>query len=356
MKALFLLSILLFSLPFIMMQAFAKEEGGASYPSPNNLVLVTIDGLRWNEIIDGADLKLINSPHWVLDPQQIKRDFWQDNRHARREKLMPFLWQTMVSQGVLIGTGHDYIVHSDREEKCHRAPAIDACKVKSNPKRPKTELSKSEEPQIEASSVSPNTDMMQWLRSVFPYGYRSTPFGVKLVPVYFNDVDKQKPNYWKKTNFDSKTYAYAVESIKSHFQKVTYLSFGATDMHLHEGNYGKYLYAARRIDSYIARLWALLQSLPQYKNNTILVVVNGHHLKRVSRTATEKTINGYYPLWFVAMGPNIRPVGELNEHFPISPADISQILLTLLNEYPELTPPRLNKLLDHFMQQKTPAK
>ncbi|WP_298770002.1 hypothetical protein [uncultured Shewanella sp.] len=340
MKAiLLLLPLLLFpkltcALSVIKEQEIVSSSGSSSH-SPN-LVLVTIDGLRWNEMIDGANLRLINSPHWVLDINQVKHDFWTEGKEKRREKIMPFLWQKMVTQGVLIGTGHDYIADIEpKEGDCNLFPAIDACLAMSS------------------TDTQQDSDIIQWLKSAFPFGSLSMPFGVRLTPVFFKHIVNQKSSYWKENRFDSKAYYYAAQSLRAHYQKVTYVSFGATDMYLHEGNYGQYLYAARRIDGYIARLWALLQSLPQYKDNTIMVVVNSHHLKRVSRTATEKTVKGYYPLWFVAMGPNIRAVGELNEHFPISPADISHLLLILLNKSPELAPPRLNTLLKHFLE---PAK
>ena len=58
----------------------------------SNVVVVTIDGLRWQEVFSGADSKLIEHKDFVKNPAQLKQTFWDDNAQTRREKLMPFLW------------------------------------------------------------------------------------------------------------------------------------------------------------------------------------------------------------------------------------------------------------------------
>ncbi|MCL1123458.1 hypothetical protein [Shewanella surugensis] len=327
-KVVFLLTLLLtplsvFSSPF-------------SSQTPN-LVLVTIDGLRWTEVLDGANLNLINSPHWVLDTQKIERDFWNENRQVRRENLMPFLWQQMVPAGVLIGKRND-LIRAPETERCVRnddfyqslSPEVDSMTLWTQ--RPDQNKSK----------------LLAWLYNTFPPVGELDPLGAMQQYNFFEKPVKKQISPWPKTRFDSMTYRYAKQSLFLKYQKVTYVSFGATDMYLHEGEYGQYLYAARRIDGYVKGLWTLLQALPQYRNNTILVVVNGHTLKRISSQVTEKTINGYYPMWFAAMGPGIHSVGELGVNFPLTQTQISEMLLMLLKENPGIIPSKARVLLREF--------
>ncbi|MEM7148926.1 MAG: phosphoglyceromutase, partial [Pseudomonadota bacterium] len=68
-----------------------------------NVVLVTLDGVRWQEVFNGADNKLINNKEFVKQPAQLKSQFWHESPQQRQQLLMPFLTQTIAKQGVIIG-------------------------------------------------------------------------------------------------------------------------------------------------------------------------------------------------------------------------------------------------------------
>ena len=69
-------------------------------PATRNVVLVTTDGLRWQEVFRGADDALINKKDGgVADLDALRREFWRETPEARREALMPFLWSTIARQG-----------------------------------------------------------------------------------------------------------------------------------------------------------------------------------------------------------------------------------------------------------------
>ena len=69
-----------------------------------NVILVTLDGLRWQEVFAGADNSLMNAEHGgVRDLLATRRRFWRGDPEQRRELLMPFLWNVMVPNGQLFG-------------------------------------------------------------------------------------------------------------------------------------------------------------------------------------------------------------------------------------------------------------
>ena len=73
---------------FSFMIAVEAAEAG-----PRNVVLVTIDGLRWQEVFRGADEALMDKtaggvPENVL--AALRHDFLADTAEERRERLMPF--------------------------------------------------------------------------------------------------------------------------------------------------------------------------------------------------------------------------------------------------------------------------
>jgi len=62
------------------------------------------DGLRWQEVFNGADLAIMNLEHGrVKDVEALKKTYWRDSVAERRIALMPFLWTVAAKQGQLYG-------------------------------------------------------------------------------------------------------------------------------------------------------------------------------------------------------------------------------------------------------------
>ena len=69
---------------------------------PHHVVLITIDGLRWQEVFRGAEEALMTTdktagggvPKGSLTA--LKADFLAATPEERRRKLMPFFWGTLV--------------------------------------------------------------------------------------------------------------------------------------------------------------------------------------------------------------------------------------------------------------------
>jgi len=68
-----------------------------------NVILITLDGFRWQELFQGADSSILfNSKEHIKD-KSVKTDFWDSSVQVRRKKLMPFFWNTIQAQGQLYG-------------------------------------------------------------------------------------------------------------------------------------------------------------------------------------------------------------------------------------------------------------
>ena len=66
-----------------------------------NVVLVTLDGLRWQEVFSGAEKKLMNKELGnVSEPKVLIEKFWRKNFKKRREMLLPFFWREIVKPKV----------------------------------------------------------------------------------------------------------------------------------------------------------------------------------------------------------------------------------------------------------------
>src|SRR5207237_431953 len=67
----------------------------------DHVILVTLDGARTQEIFGGLDAAILKST--LKEGQTVEKSpayarFWADTREARRQKLMPFLWQLVATE------------------------------------------------------------------------------------------------------------------------------------------------------------------------------------------------------------------------------------------------------------------
>ncbi|MEH6405942.1 MAG: phosphoglyceromutase, partial [Leeuwenhoekiella sp.] len=67
------------------------------------VILVTLDGFRWQELFSGADAKLIANKRYVDDSTALKGKYWRETPEDRRKALMPFIWTEVLKQGELHG-------------------------------------------------------------------------------------------------------------------------------------------------------------------------------------------------------------------------------------------------------------
>lgn len=80
------------------------EELVGEETEPRYLWLVTIDGLRPQELFTGADRRLIDKEvGGVVDSAATLAQFWHSDTAKRREKLMPFFWRVVAKQGQVFG-------------------------------------------------------------------------------------------------------------------------------------------------------------------------------------------------------------------------------------------------------------
>jgi len=71
--------------------------------SAENVVLITIDGVRWQEAFTGISAELANHEEYSSAPELLMQRFWHDDPARRARLLMPFLHNTVMQQGTVIG-------------------------------------------------------------------------------------------------------------------------------------------------------------------------------------------------------------------------------------------------------------
>ena len=69
----------------------------------DNLILVSIDGLRWQEVFQGYQDDVLDLDTFKEQKAGLIKQFSGTSAENKRQKLMPFLWNVLAKNGVLIG-------------------------------------------------------------------------------------------------------------------------------------------------------------------------------------------------------------------------------------------------------------
>src|SRR5947199_5855054 len=84
--------------------AFAAFSSLLLAADTQNIILVTADGLRWQEVFHGIDPMLANLKAVHMDKAEARRKkYVRPTAPESREALMPFFWKQLVPQGIVLG-------------------------------------------------------------------------------------------------------------------------------------------------------------------------------------------------------------------------------------------------------------
>ncbi len=345
-----------------------------------NLILITIDGLRWQEVFKGPQQSLLNDEKLVDDPTRLKEQFWLGSEQRNRQALMPFFWQTIAQKGVVVG---------DRDNGSNMSVANDLyfsypgysdlltgvvnTKVKSNAKLNNQEISFLEWLNNKPNYHSNIAVFAGW--DVFPYIVNKDRSGLYVnagfdqaasYPLskhvkWLNKLQSQIPSPWKTVRLDAFTYGFAEDYLEQVQPRVMMLAFGETDDFAHDGDYQNYLTSAHRTDMFIEKLWQKLQSMDKYKNNTNILIVTDHgrgsNKEDWQHHASKSSMKGYMKslarfkqgilgsnhIWMAAIGPDIKPQGLLKTNSELLQTQIAATALELLGENPSQFNPKVAK-------------
>ena len=294
---------------------------------PRNVILVTLDGLRWQELFNGADDSFINREFGgVRDVGEVKRRFSDPAHTVRREKLMPFFWKEIARHGVVYGNPDDESVVRVTNGLYFSYPGYNEIltgradsRIDSNDKRYNSNVTVLEWLHQRPGFEGRVAGLCSW--DVFPYiindrrSHIPVNAGWQPLKVFsdnsrrdlLNELTQEIPRYWHNVRYDVYTFEGALEYLKLRKPRVLYVAFGETDDWAHEGRYDLYLDAARRTDRYIERLWETAQSMDDYAGCTSLIITTDHG-RGDTRTDWKnhgKDTPGSDIIWIAIRGPDV---------------------------------------------------
>lgn len=306
--------------------------GHAQEERPENIILITLDGLRWQEVFQGADEKLIRDKRYVRDTSALIQEFWLENELERRAVLMPWFWSELVESGVILGNRNFNNKVDLTNDQWFSYPGYNEIltgaadpQIRSNDKIPNPNRTILEELNGNEEFKGKVVAFASW--DVFPFIINEERSGILVNAgfnsandehltereVFLNEIQKSTPSPWSSVRLDVFTHHFAKEYLKKNNPRVLYVAYGETDDFAHDSRYDEYLYAARRTDQFIKNLWDYCQSNPLYKNKTAFLITTDHgrgDLVKEEWTSHGTGIKDAHQIWFAAIGTGIKSLGE----------------------------------------------
>src|SRR5688500_8012322 len=80
-----------------------SPPAGKPAPTSANVIIITIDGFRWQEVFNGADSSLLHNEDATPGSEILTSVYWDASLLERRKKLLPFFWNILAAKGQLYG-------------------------------------------------------------------------------------------------------------------------------------------------------------------------------------------------------------------------------------------------------------
>lgn len=338
------LTVLLIGFLFLTFATHAQER------SSRNVIVVTVDGLRWQEFFGGAAQEYFKRDKNGSGGEPERR-FWRETPGERRTVLMPFMWNRIATQGEIFGdaaegstsrltNGLFFSYPGYNEMFAGKADA----RVDSNDKVP-----------------NPNVTVFEWLnrrpgftgrvaafgswdvlpsilnveRSRIPVGSGWTPMpnATSERERAINQLANDLPRLWSYGPSDAPMVYAALETMRQQKPRVVYVMLGEGDEWAHEGRYDLYLDATSRADRFIERLWNEAQRIPEYAGKTSLLVTTDH-----GRGATiedwrnhGRDVPAAERTWIAVLGPSVAPLG-VRRNVNVTTSQVASTIAWLVGE------------------------
>ncbi|MFC3550451.1 alkaline phosphatase family protein [Lysobacter cavernae] len=318
----------------ICLLAVSSLATAAVKPEPRNVVLVTLDGVRVQEMFGGLDVAVLQSALGKdrrVEDHDLYRRYWAATPEARRAKLMPFFWNTLMQQSgsiagnpargsrvqvsnrmrisypgyaeLLTGQARDADVTSNRKlripfptvaEFVRRELALQPAQVATFASWETFDW------------IAEHTDGNTYVNA----GFAPYPGNDPLIRQL--DALQLQARAWPGERFDVFTQRFALAHLQRHRPRYLHIAYGNTDEWAHAGDYPATLQALALVDGYLQELWTWLQSQPQYRDRTTLVITTDHGRGNTPAEWANHNhdVEGAQNIWLAIVSPDDARRGE----------------------------------------------
>jgi hypothetical protein len=321
-----------------------------------NLILVTADGLRWQDLFTGIDPLLMNRKDaGMTEPgaPELRGRLWKAQPEDRRLALLPYFWGALAPSGVVLGNAAkgssvqvtnryrvSYPGYSEMLTGRAQDDAIRGNDPVQNPTPSFLQIVKERwKLPKEKVAVFGSWDMFHYIAEsrrgeiFINAGYEPSalPAGNPRV-AELNKLQMQARYLDDSARHDAFTFGLAMEYLKSVQPRVLFIAFDETDDWAHNRRYDRVLSSIQFLDGALQELWTWVQESHAYRDSTTLIVTCDH-----GRGSTVddwhdhgKNVAGADQIWIAAIGPDTPHKGEAANTDAYRQRDIAPTALELL--------------------------
>lgn len=334
---------------------FLTTAAAGSPADERRVILLTLDGLRIQEMFTGMDPVIANAPEaesGVYDLEVTRKRYWRETPEARREALMPFFWKTLVPQGMIVGNpalGSRVTVRNDQwfsypgySEILTGEPHAE---IRSNDfvRYPHQTVLEYAQRELGLSF----TDVAQigsW--DGFKYAASQKDGGFFMSGAYdflpaalstpeldlMAGLRREVIENWEESSNDALTFRLALGYLRKHKPRLLWLGLGQSDDWAHAKRYDRVLDYLHLADSWIGELWQAVQSDPDYRGRTTLIITADHGRGRTPADWHDHGagIEGAQEIWVAIIGPDTPALGELKNLAGVTQSNVAATLLQYL--------------------------
>ena len=346
---------LLALLPLIVFSSAALAAPSAI--KTRNVLFISIDGLRWQELFRGAEEALMTKENGGIAPaavNEVRRRHWRETAEERRAALMPFVWGEVAKRGQIYG-------NRDKASDGHVSNAFNI----SYPGYSEFLCGVADDARIQTNDLipNPNVNVLEFLHGlpalrgrvaaynawgVLPLILNRERSGLPMwtpadpapapergpVQIALEETLALIPRPWRDEHYDVFTFQAAKEYLARRQPRVFYVNFGEPDEWAHAGRYDHYLTSIGNCDRFIRELWETAQALPEMRGTTTLILTTDHG--RGAGLSSWKNHGKAIPeareWWVAALGPDTPALGERENAAPVVQAQVAATIARFMGE------------------------
>lgn len=298
-----------------------------------NVFLITLDGVRWQDVFTGIDPVLLQSPY-AQDKKLLTEKFIGKSVTENRALLMPFFWNTIVKKGQLHGNRNLGSKVNLTNKMAFSYPGYneiltgkaDDEHINSNDKIYNKNVTILEKINNSAGYAGKVAAFCSW--DVFPYilndkrsgipvnaGYMDATGDLNEKETFLNEIQRQAPILFEGVRLDVFTHHFAMSYIQKNHPKLVYIAYGETDDFAHAGLFDFYTKSLHNTDALLQDLWNYVQNDSFYKDNTYFIITTDHGrgigtAKDSKWTDHSTAVGGADQTWIAILGPQVQATGE----------------------------------------------
>jgi hypothetical protein len=318
-----------------------------------NVILVTADGLRWQDVFRGIDPALMTAEAaGMKDLGELRDRLWAESVEERRRLLLPFFWSEIAKNGTVLGNRdkgssvrvtNRYRVSYPGYSEILTGRAQDEAIKGNDPIQNPTEtvlefLRRSWKLRREQVALFGSWDVFQSIGERQPgsifISAGCTALQAGGLSQRLRDLSRMQFEVlppWRSVRHDYFTFEMALEYLKTARPRAMYIALDETDDWAHDHRYDRVLETVGNFDQSLRRLWETVQAMPAYRGKTTLLVTSDH-----GRGSTLEDwhshgdeVDGAEYIWIAAIGPDTPAAGEIRSADEVFQRDVAPTLLEI---------------------------